>query len=77
MIKEPPYKLRFPSTGTDVSKYLLFTEAGALLIEAEDYGRPYDEQYDWIGPEDTIRFLEAIGETGHEQSAAQDFAFGH
>ena len=42
----------------------MFTEAGSLLIETEDYSWPYDESYTWIEPEDTITFLDAIGEEG-------------
>jgi len=58
------YKLRFPSTGAGISKYLLFTEAGSLMIETEDYKRPYDERYTWLEPEDTIKFLDSVGEVG-------------
>ena len=55
------YKLRFPTTGQGVSKYLLFTDAGSLMIETEDYNRPYDERYTWLEPDDTCKFLEAVG----------------
>ena len=58
------YKLRFPSTGAEKSQYLLFTEAGSLMIEIEDYTRPYDERYTWLEPEDTIKFLDSVGEAG-------------
>jgi hypothetical protein len=58
----PTYKLRFPSTGPGLSKYLMFTEDGSLLIETEDYKRHYDERFTWLEPEDTIKFLDAIGE---------------
>jgi len=60
---KPTYKLRFPSTAAGLSKYLMFTKDGSLLVETEDYQRPYDERYAWIRPEDTIKFLEAVGET--------------
>jgi hypothetical protein len=32
------------------------------MIEKEDYSRPYNERYTWIEPEDTRKFLEAVGE---------------
>lgn len=56
------FKLRFPSTGPDMSKYLLFTDTGSLMIEIEDYSRPYEERYTWLEPDDTCKFLEAVGE---------------
>ena len=56
------FKLRFPSTGPGMSKYLLFTDSGSLMIEMEDYNRPYDERYTWLEPDDTCKFLEAVGE---------------
>ena len=59
---KPTYKLRFPSTAAGLSKYLMFTQDGSLLVETEDYKRPYDERYARIRPEDTIKFLEAVGE---------------
>ena len=62
----PTYKLRFPFTGSGRSKYLMFTEAGSLLIETEDYSRPYDERYTWLDPDDTISFLDSIGEEGRQ-----------
>ena len=64
--EKPSYKLRFPSTEPGNSQYLLFTEAGSLMIEIEDYTRPYDERYTWLEPEDTIKFLDSVGEAGRE-----------
>jgi hypothetical protein len=66
----PSYKLRFPSTGPELSKYLMFTEYGSLLIETQDYSRPYDERYNWLEPDDTIRFLNSIGEEGQKPEFA-------
>ena len=60
--QKPPYKLRFPSTGEGASQYLMFTEVGSLMIETDDYKRPYDERYTWLEPEDTIKFLDSVGE---------------
>lgn len=57
------YKLRFPNAGQNVSKYLLFTDTGSLVIETEDYDRSYDERYTRIDPADTLKFLDAVGET--------------
>ena len=45
-----------------MSKYLLFTDTGSLMIETEDHSRLYDERYSWLEPEDTCKFLEAVGE---------------
>lgn len=64
MSGKPDYKLRFPATGPEISKYLMFREDGSLLIENEDYQRPCDERYARIEPEDTVKFLNAIGEEG-------------
>ena len=61
---KPTYKLRFHSTGPGLSKYLIFNEHGSLVIETQDYSLPYDERYTWLEPEDTITFLNAIGEEG-------------
>ena len=66
----PTYKLRFPFTGPGLSKYLMFTEDGSLLIETEDYSRPYDERYTWLAPDDTFKFLESIGEEGRQPEFA-------
>ena len=62
--EKPQYKLRFPFTEGRQSKYLMFTEAGSLLIEKGAYSHPNEESYTWIEPEDTITFLDAIGEEG-------------
>lgn len=64
--KKLSYKLRFPSTGAENSQYLLFTEAGSLVVEIEDYTRPYDERYTWLEPEGTIKFLDSVGEAGRQ-----------
>ena len=61
---KPTYKLRFPSNATGLSKYLMFTENGSLLLETASYKRPFHQRYAWIEPEDTIKFLEAVGEAG-------------
>ena len=63
MSEKPTYKLRFPLTGPGVAKYLLFSVSGALLIETQDSTRLSEHVYERIEPEDTIRFLEAIGES--------------
>jgi hypothetical protein len=63
---KPTYKLRFPSNGAGLSKYLMFTENGSLLLETTDYKRPFHQRYAWIEPEDTIKFLEAVGEGGRQ-----------
>ena len=36
------------------------------MIEIEDYARPYDERYTWLEPEDTIKFLDSVGEAGRQ-----------
>ena len=64
MSERPTYKLRFPLTGPGVAKYLLFSVPGALLIETQDSSRPNEHFYERIEPGDTVRFLEAIGESG-------------
>ena len=64
--EKPSYKLRFPSTEPENSQYLLFTETGSLMIEIEDYTRPYGERYTWLEPEDTIKFLDSVGEAGRQ-----------
>jgi hypothetical protein len=61
---KPTYKLRFPSNGPGLSKYLMFTENGSMLLETANYKRPSHECYKRIEPEDTIKFLEAVGEAG-------------
>lgn|GEM_PF-1225227 len=63
-VKKPPYKLRFPSTETGQSKYLFFTETGSLVIETEDYNRSYKQGHIGLEPEDTIKFLDSVGENG-------------
>ena len=62
--EKPQYKLRFPLTEGRQSKYLMFTAAGSLLIETGGYSHPNGESCIWIEPEDTITFLDAIGEEG-------------
>jgi hypothetical protein len=62
--ERPSYKLRFPATASGLSEYLTFTKYGSLLIETEEYSRPYDERCTWLEPDDTIRFLNSIGEEG-------------
>jgi len=66
LVKKPRYKLRFPSPEAAPQRYLSFTESGALMIEKDDFTRPWDERCAWLAPEDTIKFLHSIGEQGRQ-----------
>jgi hypothetical protein len=61
---KPLYKLRFPSNGAGLTRYLMFTENGSLRLETTGDKRASGQRYAWIEPEDTIKFLEAVGEAG-------------
>ena len=68
----PRYKLKFPSSMSNRSEYLQFTEAGALLVEAERKADCSNERLTWIKPADTQTFLDSIG----EQNRRPEFEYG-